>query len=297
MENKVTLYIATHNKTGTKYFGKTRLWFTQESLQGNYHGSGKHWNNHKNKHGKKDVTMEIYKICSLNESDEDYVFPIALKFSEENDIVKSKEWANEKFENGLDGNPPGEAHPMYGKKHSQESKDKISESCKGRSPTGETRKKLSDLAKFRIRENGGHLGEKNPMFGKKHSEKTKEKMCVIASNRSPETKEKMSKAIKESKKDSVPYNKGKTGLHKHSDATKEKMSKDRKGRVTSEEAKEKISKANTGKKRTEECKKRMSDSHKNKPRVECPHCGKIGSQSNMTRWHFNNCKSNNVKFI
>ena len=107
MEDKVTLYIATHNITGKKYFGKTCKWFTVEELQENYHGSGKHWNRHKNKHGKKDVTMSIYQICSLNELDEDYVVPIALKFSEENDIVKSKEWANEKYENGLDGNPKG----------------------------------------------------------------------------------------------------------------------------------------------------------------------------------------------
>ena len=94
MEDKVTLYIATHNITGKKYFGKTTRFFTQESLQENYTGSGKYWNKHKKKHGD-DVTMEIYCICSLNESDEDYVVPIALKFSEENNIVKDKEkWAN-----------------------------------------------------------------------------------------------------------------------------------------------------------------------------------------------------------
>ena len=53
MEDKVTLYIATHNITGKKYFGKTCKWFTQKDLQENYNGSGKHWNRHKNKHGKK----------------------------------------------------------------------------------------------------------------------------------------------------------------------------------------------------------------------------------------------------
>lgn len=103
MENKVTLYIATHNITGKKYFGKTCKWFTKEDLQKNYHGSGVYWNRHKKKHGDKDIMMEIYQVCSLNESDEDYVVPIALKFSEENDIVKSEEWANLEFENGLNG--------------------------------------------------------------------------------------------------------------------------------------------------------------------------------------------------
>ena len=42
--------------------------------------------------------MEIYQICSLNENDEDYVVPIALRFSEENNIVESEEWANMKLD-------------------------------------------------------------------------------------------------------------------------------------------------------------------------------------------------------
>ena len=29
----------------------------------------------------------------------------------------------------------------------------------------------------------------------------------------------------------------------------------------------------------------------NKPIVTCPHCGKKGDNSNMKRWHFNNCKN------
>ena len=28
----------------------------------------------------------------------------------------------------------------------------------------------------------------------------------------------------------------------------------------------------------------------NKPIVTCPHCGKTGDNSNMKRWHFDNCK-------
>ena len=161
MEDKVTLYIATHNITGKKYFGKNCIWFTKEDLQKNYHGSGEYWNKHKKKHGKKDVTMEIYKICSLNESDEDYVVPIALKFSKENNIVESEEWANLMFENGLDGSAAGakrssetkakisegmknrEVHPMTGKKHSEETKAKISDSSKGKKHTEESKAKMS----------------------------------------------------------------------------------------------------------------------------------------------------------
>ena len=57
-ENKVTLYIVTHNTTGLKYFGKTTRYFTQEDLQENYHGSGSYWKNHLKKH-KDDVTIVI----------------------------------------------------------------------------------------------------------------------------------------------------------------------------------------------------------------------------------------------
>ena len=220
MEDKVTLYIATHNITGKKYFGKTTRFFTQESLQENYTGSGKYWNKHKKKHGD-DVTMEIYCICSLNESDEDYVVPIALKFSEENNIVKDKEkWANLMSENGLDGGvkgqysedtrkrlsesktgvlnhmygKTGENCPFYGKNHTADSRAKMSESAKNRQPISEdTRKRLSE----------SKTGENNPMYGKTHSEETKSKIseALIGENHpmygnthSEETKSKMSSA-------------------------------------------------------------------------------------------------------
>jgi len=32
---------------------------------------------------------------------------------------------------------------------------------------------------------------------------------------------------------------------------------------------------------------------KTQPTIECPHCGKIGSVSNMKRWHFDNCRELN----
>jgi hypothetical protein len=106
-QNKVCLYIATHNKTCLKYFGKTIKYFTQEELQKYYHGSGPYWLDHLNVHGD-DVTMEIYGIYKIDEVEE-----VALKFSEDNNIAKAlnesgdregkKIWANVKPENGLDG--------------------------------------------------------------------------------------------------------------------------------------------------------------------------------------------------
>ncbi len=47
---------------------------------------------------------------------------------------------------------------------------------------------------------------------------------------------------------------------------------------------------NTGKKHTIKVKSKMSDKAKNRERIQCPHCAKIGQNSAMKRWHFDNCK-------
>jgi len=101
--NKVCLYIATHNKTGMKYFGKTTRYFTQEDLQKYYHGSGVKWNEHLIEFGD-DVTMKVYGIYSLDEKAKDYVKPVALEYSEKHSIVESRGFANRMPEDGLQGN-------------------------------------------------------------------------------------------------------------------------------------------------------------------------------------------------
>jgi len=93
-----TLYIKTHNVTGLKYFGKT----TQEDYH-KYKGSGTHWKSHIAVHGY-DVTTEF--CAQFDETDPNQralLVEYALEFSEENNIVKSKEWANLIPENGIDG--------------------------------------------------------------------------------------------------------------------------------------------------------------------------------------------------
>ena len=54
------------------------------------------------------------------------------------------------------------------------------------------------------------------------------------------------------------------------------MSEAHKGRVVSEESKKKMSEARKG---------------KPKPKVTCPHCGLTGGNSQMKRYHFDNCKN------
>lgn len=89
------LYIKQHSITGLKYFGKT--------ISANpykYLGSGTRWLNHIRKHG-----IKFVETIWLSEpyTDAKLIGEIALKFSAENDIVNSAEWANLKFETGLEG--------------------------------------------------------------------------------------------------------------------------------------------------------------------------------------------------
>ena len=158
---KVTLYIAEHNTTGLKYFGKTTRWFDEQSLQENYHGSGTRWCRHLNKHGT-DVTMKIFGIF-----DEADVEEVALQFSTENNIVDDYNWANLKVENGLDGGSKpgipkteewkrkvsasqqlkfanGYKGSMHGKSLSEHQKEIASKSHSGKHVSHETRNSVSE---------------------------------------------------------------------------------------------------------------------------------------------------------
>jgi hypothetical protein len=87
------LYIKQHSITRLKYFGKT----TRNPYK--YSGSGKYWLSHIKKHGKEHIVTLWVSGPYHDKSIVDY----ALRFSEENNIVESSDWANLKPENGLDG--------------------------------------------------------------------------------------------------------------------------------------------------------------------------------------------------
>ncbi|UVD32212.1 putative homing endonuclease [Vibrio phage phiKT1028] len=72
----------------------------------------------------------------------------------------------------------GEANGMYGKNHSEESKQKMSDTAKGR-PTWNKGIPMTEEHKQKFMtyiENRDTSGEANPFFGKSHSEETKEKI-------------------------------------------------------------------------------------------------------------------------
>ena len=200
------LYIKQHSVTGLKYFGKT----TGDPYK--YNGSGVHWKHHIKKHGKEHIittwVSEVY-------TDSDIISEFALKFSRDNNIVESNEWANLILENGLDGMTPGSTS-------SDETKAKLSAAAKGRIVSEETKAKLSAAGKGRI-----------------VSEETKAKLSIahMGQTQSDETKAKL-----------LAANKGKA----RSDETKAKISAMNKGKVRSEEYKAKISAAKKGKPWSEE---------------------------------------------
>jgi hypothetical protein len=149
----IYLYIKQHHITGLKYFGKTKKLDPFK-----YNGSGAHWVNHYKKHGKEFIkTLDVFGFDNQEDATE-----FALNFSKQNNIVESKDWANEIPEDAKTGGRP------KGHKLSKETKLKMSASQLART-TGRTWNSLSK-AKRSIQYS------KNPPFaGKKHSIETKNK--------------------------------------------------------------------------------------------------------------------------
>jgi hypothetical protein len=100
------LLVMQHNVTGLKYFCKT----AQLHWLKYYKGSGKYWKRHRAKHGN-DITVGVLGIYY----DKNRCVEAATKFSKDNNIAKSEEWANLIEENGLDGAGVGKANHGYGK--------------------------------------------------------------------------------------------------------------------------------------------------------------------------------------
>lgn len=153
------LYVKQHSITGLKYFGKT----VKQDVY-SYNGSGIYWKAHIKEHGLCHIETLWVSQPFTDEAD---LKEFATFFSEEHDIVNSKQWANLVIENGMDGGDSG-VYPYWliGHKDSDYTKKKRSESLRGAN-------------------NGmyGKIGELNPFYGKQHSEDTKQKM------RKPKSKE------------------------------------------------------------------------------------------------------------
>lgn len=152
----ITLYEAIHNTTGLKYFGVTRRYDNIKDLQKYYHGSGSYWKRHLKKYGD-DVTMSIF----YQSNNKDIIIKIALMYSRFWNIVTSSKYANLIIEQIDNSN--------WQKKHTQEVREKMSIANKGRYPSIETKKKMSEAQKL----NPVGWAVKGFWTGRKHTEEGK----------------------------------------------------------------------------------------------------------------------------
>jgi len=170
------LLIMEHNITGLKYFCKT----TMRDRLHRYKGSGVAWNKHLKEFGR-EVTVKIFGFYT----DGKKCFDDAIKFSTDNDIVNSKEWANMIPETGKNGaSLYGKLNPFYGKHHSEQTKEKLriantgNSYNKGAYRSPEHRAKISASLK----------GRKNPavskaLTGRKLPQATRDKLRKAATGR------------------------------------------------------------------------------------------------------------------
>ncbi len=140
----ISLYVKSHNITDKMYFGKT----IRDSFK--YKGSGSYWTNHLKKHGNKLSDISNLLMAEFEENDP-MLIEYALGFSAANDIVNSKDWANQVPETGHGGtwvkgmvhspetlkkmsdnraDVSGENNPRWGVTLDIETKDQISDSLK-----------------------------------------------------------------------------------------------------------------------------------------------------------------------
>ena len=155
---------------------------------------------------------------------------------------------------------------------------------KGKTVSEETRKKLSKSCK----------GRESAFKGKSHSTESKEKLSIARKGKtnSPETVAKIIESRKhyrhseETKQKISASNKGKTVVI--SERTKQKISSSLKGRPSHLKGKSSPLK---GKRASAELIQRYKDGHKNREILTCSHCDKTITKQNYSRWHGDNCKN------
>lgn len=185
------IYMIKNKVNGKIYFGQT---IEEKGFRGRYRNgqwwkytSNDHLKNSADKHGHENFTvveqfdiayskqeldlLEDLYICLYNTMDSNYGYNKKRGGSHGKLSESSKQKLSEKTK--------GELNPMYGRKHSEESKQKMSKELKGKY-SGEKSvhygKKHSEERKQKQseRQKVAMIGESNPMYGKKHKDETRE---------------------------------------------------------------------------------------------------------------------------
>jgi hypothetical protein len=161
MSSTIYLYIKIHNKTGLKYLGKTI-----KSDVHKYKGSGQYWKKHIKKNGYDVSTYVIYQT-----QDPEQFEKVATFYSSIFNIVESKEWANFCMETGKGAGMIGSRNGMYGRTHTKEVKELLSEvakkNFKGKSYEdlyGKEKAKELKLLRSKQSKYKNNSGSNNPRF-------------------------------------------------------------------------------------------------------------------------------------
>jgi group I intron endonuclease len=199
------IYCIENVENGMKYIGFARdihdRWVSHKtSLKGGYH-CNKYMQSTYNKYG--ESIFEYYIIQVLEDSEELLKNMEVYWISYYNSYILDGGGYNltrggdgtwgmkhtEETKNKLSEMNSGEKSFWFGRHHTEESKQKISESNMGRVSSEETIQKRKDSMP-------DMSGENNPMFGKEHSEETKKKISDKAMGRvfSDETLKKLSES-------------------------------------------------------------------------------------------------------
>lgn len=180
------IYETTNLVNGKKYIGKHK----SNKINKTYLGSGVALKKAIKKYKKENFKVKIIEKINTNQKDLDLREMYWIRFFDAvankkyynrsyggenegwfgvNQAIKEKGGLSEETKRKMSKSRMGEKHPMYGKHHSEKSKEKMRKIKKGKKTSKETRKKQSDALK----------GEKAYWFGKHLTEETKRKLSEV----------------------------------------------------------------------------------------------------------------------
>jgi len=185
------IYLIEDSISGLKYLGSKKNWRGDDTYWGTpcckYEKHKKYklqqqWAENFSKH-KETFTLNI--LEEFDDIDQKSLLQKEKMYQKTYNVLNDETFINACYAGGTGFMGSGESNPMYGKKHSTKAKQNMSikqkkngkiysilrtgktnEELWGKETADKANKKLSNLAKARV-------GEKNPFYGKRHTDETK----------------------------------------------------------------------------------------------------------------------------